>query len=843
MPAPRRPFHLIRLALRPLEDRLAPAGFFAAGADAGGAPLVRIFDAVTRAEIRTITAYDAAFLGGVRVGVGDLNGDAIPDIVTGAGPGGGPHVKVFDGRDFSEIASFFAYDAAFTGGVNVAVGDIDGDGVQDLVTGAGAGGGPHVKAFTILGGVLTPVNGPLGSFFAYDAAFQGGVNVAAGNLDGQGADELVTAAESNGGPHVKAFAANGALMANFFAYDAAFTGGVNVAVGDFNADGRADISTGPGSGGGPHVRIFSGLDGSVLANLLAYDPAFTGGVRVASADLNADGRADIVTGAGPGGGPHARVFDAATLDETAGVMAFDFGFTGGIRIGSSALETAGNPAFFQLRSEVSLLDRVSRFVPNAVPSLGNWVAQPSNDTSLHGKNVYAIAHGWAPGFVDMVNAYVSNDLPNPPLKWWQTLDTALPGSPGFPASPEMFYGSSGDGVQISPAGLAYAITQSDPNAVVLAYSWIDESATSGDPLKSFLSEAYTSMNGGRLANALQTILPATFSSGGGRLHLIGHSHGSKVATVAANFLAQLNNANFAVQHLTLLDSPEDDLVTDGDAANNLWYFLAALNIDRTPGSTFVDNYISEFGEPLGVIQGRNPFTGVTTGVLQKIVDVQLNPDVLIGLTSPGDKHAYAFNWYGGASLPWAQNPTPTVANKWSPLLHSATPATLAGNYSQGWSAITDDQFALTPTGTPPNFNVVSDTPTFTDLAISSFQTSGNATYVNNVVTLTEGGVTAPQFTGVFSPKSDIAGISFNFRFSNMGAGDQLIISAGTGFAHEQQIHYVMTGTVAGTTERFATLSLGSLKDSLFDNKIQIQLVTVSGSQASVQIDNMQQFEQ
>lgn len=845
----RRNAPVYRLTLRQLEERLAPAGFFAAGADAGGAPLVRIFDATTQAEITTVTAYDPAFLGGVRVAVGDLNGDAIPDIVTGAGVGGGPHVKVFDGRDFTELASFFAYDASFTGGVNVAVGDVNGDGIRDLITGAGVGGGPHVKVYDVLGGVATPLAGPLGSFLAYDAGFSGGVNVAAGNLDGRGTDELVTAAASNGGPHVKAFAANGVLIANLFAYDAAFTGGVNVAVGDFNNDSRADIVTGAGVGGGPHVRVFSGLDGSDLADFFAYDPSFTGGVQVAAADLNADGRADIVTGAGPGGGPHARAFDAVTLTESAGVMAFGLTFTGGIRVGSSALDTTGNPDYLQLKSEVPVLDRVARFVPNAVPSLANWIAQPPNDTSLVGKNVYVVAHGWAPGFIDMVKAYVANNQPNPPLKWWQTLNTALAKSPGNPASPEMFYGLSESGVQITPVGLAYAITQSDPNAVVLAYSWIDESATGkfagSIPEGSYLSEAYTSMNGGRLANALHMILPSTFSSGSGKLHLIGHSHGSKVATVAANFLAQRNEANLAVQHLTILDSPENGstLVSLGDAANNLWYYLADLNIGRTPGTTFVDNYISEFDNPLGVIQGVKPLTGVNTGVLQNIVDVQLNPDVLFGITDLGGKHGYAFNWYAGASLPWAQNPTPTVANKWSPILNSGTPAMLAGKYTQGWSQSTDNQFALTPTGTPPNFNTVTDTPAFTPLSISSFQTTGNATFQNNVVTLTEGGQVAPQFTGAFSPETHISGISFNFRFTNMGAGDQLVISAGTGFAHEQQIHYVMTGTVAGTTERFATLSLGSLAHSILDNKIQIKLVTTAGSNASVQILNMQQFVQ
>jgi hypothetical protein len=594
------------------------------------------------------------------------------------------------------------------------------------------------------------------------------------------------------------------------------------------------------------VRVFSGAGGAPLAGFLAYDPAFRGGVRVASADLNADGFADVVTGAGPGGGPHQQVFDGQTQTPGTGLLAFDAAFRGGIHVAGSARDTRGDPDFFQLRSEVPALSRLARYVPSTLPAVGDWVALQPNDPALAGKHVYVVAHGWSPGFIDMVKAYATNNLPNPPLKWWQTLDTFLPSSPGYPDSAEMFYGSIGDDTPISPVGLADAIRLADPNAVVLAYSWIDEAATAtlgGVPEGAYLSEAYTAMNGTRLANALQTALPAAFATGGGRLHLLGHSHGSKVATVAATALHRTGNANFAIAHLTILDSPEDDsfLVRQADAANNLWYFLGALDIGRAAGQTFVDNYVSEFGTPLGVIQGVDPFdTGKTVGALQQLVDVTLNSGVLFGSTEFGGRHAYAFNWYGGGSLTWAQNPTPAVANRWSPLVSPATPATLAGSYTQTWAKAAQPQFALTANGPQPGINAVTTTPAFTDLVLTDTSTTAGATFVANTVTLSAAGGTNPTFTGTFAPGANISGVSFNFTFTNVGAGDQLVISVDTGLFDAYQIYYVMTGTVAGTTPQFATLSLASLAG---DSKatVRIELVTTPGSTAQVAVTNLEQF--
>jgi hypothetical protein len=81
---------------------------------------VRVFSGAHLHEIRGFFAYDPIFAGGVRVAAGDLDQDGHAEIITGPGTGGGPYARVWDGATGAEVTGFFTYDAAFTGGIFVA---------------------------------------------------------------------------------------------------------------------------------------------------------------------------------------------------------------------------------------------------------------------------------------------------------------------------------------------------------------------------------------------------------------------------------------------------------------------------------------------------------------------------------------------------------------------------------------------------------------------------------------------------------------------------------------------------------------------------------------------------
>ena len=276
------------------------------GADMANPPRVRTFDPADPSYfVAEWSAYSVDQFG-VNVSCGDLD-----SVITGAGPGAvfGPHVRGFtvEGTPMASV-SFLAY-GTNKFGVNVACGDIDGDGYDEIITGAGPGAvfGPHVRGWNYDGLDIDPIGAI--SYFAYGTP-KWGVNVCCGDLDGDGYDELVTGAGPGTvyGPHVRgwnyddnAIAAIGGV--SFLAYGTN-QWGVNVACGDIDGDGMDEIITGAGPGVvfGPHVRAWN-VDGGTATSIsgvsfFAYSGALYG-VYVATVDLDDDGFDEILTMPGP----------------------------------------------------------------------------------------------------------------------------------------------------------------------------------------------------------------------------------------------------------------------------------------------------------------------------------------------------------------------------------------------------------------------------------------------------------------------------------------------------------------------------------------------------------------
>ncbi|MBX7104371.1 MAG: VCBS repeat-containing protein [Gemmataceae bacterium] len=321
-----------------------PKTSFAIGVGAGAIPVVDFYREGRSSPTYSVTAYDPGFRGGVRVATADVDGDGYADLITGAGPRGGPHVQVFSGLGpfpiDGPISSFFAYDASFTGGVWVAAGDVTGDGRADIITGADAGGGSHVRIFD---GVTRDI---VREFFAFIPEFRGGVRVAAGDITGDSLADIVCAAGPGGGPHVIVYdGKTGQVALQYFAYEATFRGGVFVSAGDVTGDGRADVVTGAGEGGGPIITIRNGATGELLSRVNAYASAassslFTGdsqwasGLRVALADTDLDGELELYVSPGRGKTGQVKGISLSTITDIWVRSPGDPTFLGGIFVGS-----------------------------------------------------------------------------------------------------------------------------------------------------------------------------------------------------------------------------------------------------------------------------------------------------------------------------------------------------------------------------------------------------------------------------------------------------------------------------------------------------------------------------
>jgi len=259
---------------------------FAAGGDVGTSqPYFLIDDALTVEP--GVIPFEAGFSGGVRVASADMNGDGVLDVIVGAGIGRRAEVRVFDGATKALLGSLQVFESTFNLGVFVSAGDFNGDGVPDIVVTPDTGGSARVSIFD-------------GATFL--------------STNGVGATTL----------------------ANFFAFpdDTGYRGGARTGTGDVDADGKIDLVVGAGFGGGPRIATFNGatlgLNGGprLFGDYFAFSPedavTLRNGVFVAVGDINGDGFADITAGAGDGGGPRVQTYSGQDLLSNTKVRLADF---------------------------------------------------------------------------------------------------------------------------------------------------------------------------------------------------------------------------------------------------------------------------------------------------------------------------------------------------------------------------------------------------------------------------------------------------------------------------------------------------------------------------------------
>lgn len=312
-------------------------------------PEVKIFDSSTNQQKLSFYGFDQNFMGGGRVAVGDFNNDGYGDLVVGAGPGGGPHVRVFNRWGNYLNWDIFPFHPDYKGGVDVATGDVDGDGIDELIVGQFRYGQAWVKIYNVDSNKIV-----LNEFMAFNENFEGGVRVATGDIDGDGIDEIITGAGAGGGPHVRVFSLDGTERFNFFPFHDRFRGGVDVTAGDIDSDGVDEIIASQNSFGQAWVKVYeANAEKTIRGEFIAFDQGFEGGANVTSADIDNDFQDDIIVSTSERGGPHVRAFKYWGEPLKTSYMAYEDDFKGGVDIAAADIDRGYNKEILTIPQRVS----------------------------------------------------------------------------------------------------------------------------------------------------------------------------------------------------------------------------------------------------------------------------------------------------------------------------------------------------------------------------------------------------------------------------------------------------------------------------------------------------------
>src|SRR5262249_24246489 len=238
---------------------------YAVGANAGQRPLVKVTNPVTGTFV-SFLAFERRYHGGVNVAVADVNGDGVYDIIVGRAQGKS-EVKIIDGTKLNQVnpvtgvilpsallGDFLGFARGFHGGLFVAAGDINGDGLSDVILGSGSGPRGKVK--------------------------------------------VVNAAMLNQGGHNHTISP-GPVLAFFRPFGPRFDGGVRVACGDYNGDGRYDIVAVQGPHGHSEIKIFDSMNLMTIGDLFPFG-SFRGGVFVGTGNIQGFAFDNLIVGAGKG---------------------------------------------------------------------------------------------------------------------------------------------------------------------------------------------------------------------------------------------------------------------------------------------------------------------------------------------------------------------------------------------------------------------------------------------------------------------------------------------------------------------------------------------------------------
>ena len=316
-----------QLTYQPLGSSNLLFGGDAAGYLIGQQNLMKVVSATgTQTNIPVFPGYK----GGLSMATADVTGDGLYDYIIAPSSPSASTVLIINGATGVVAGSFNAF-PSYRGGINVAAADINGDGTNEIIVGTMGGTIATVAAFNSTG------SNRLVQFQPFGANFRAAVRISSIDTSGGGQSDIVTAAGSGGVPVVRTYRYGNnrvTAVSSFYAFSTSYRGGVTVSAGDLNGDGRQELIVGTGGGTQSEVKIFNLANSAnpTMVTRKTVFPGFTGAANVGVVDYQDSGNLAVIVGAGASSTPTVNILNGRNLAVIDAFFAFERTFRGGVSV-------------------------------------------------------------------------------------------------------------------------------------------------------------------------------------------------------------------------------------------------------------------------------------------------------------------------------------------------------------------------------------------------------------------------------------------------------------------------------------------------------------------------------
>lgn len=279
------------------DGSLADGIRFQLGFGTDGSIKSNIGGALGTGAITSLGSYNQTGTGGTDVAMGDLNGDGIIDMVTTGGTGIFGFATIRLGNGDGTFGTHTTLNSSSSSTNSVALGDINNDGILDLVTAGMSSGTPSATIFIGNG------DGTFGASISYTTETGGSAStsVKLADLNSDGNLDLITSGGATGGLMSVRLGDGNGTFGSKTQYSSFGTNPLSeVSIGDLNNDGILDLVS-IDSGRSGYTTFFLGNGDGTFGAGVSYNTGLSDGRGVTLGDLNGDGILDLVASGANGG--------------------------------------------------------------------------------------------------------------------------------------------------------------------------------------------------------------------------------------------------------------------------------------------------------------------------------------------------------------------------------------------------------------------------------------------------------------------------------------------------------------------------------------------------------------